>query len=592
MKKMFRSFFDEKDIFYSLVGTFKNSFIVSLILVFLSSLFEIFSLLILIPFIEILQGGNFYNSSSKPVTFIIKFLDTFNYNSHKEVMIFSSFLVSIIFFFSFFIKYFSSKITIKLTFDIAHDLTNRSYYNLVNQSFDFIRSENSSEYISLISSKITQIVYGYFLSLFTLINGVFIFAILLIFLLITNPILSLIILSSLLFIFGLIIIVKGEKVIIRGTLIAEKNSQIIRFIQETRGFIRQIFLYKMSDFFISKFKRIDKDYKKLQFENQWEGTYPKIFVESTIFAVIPIILIIIIISNPEKLSEELIINDLTLKLFVFLIVSVQKLLPVINQMYVGLIKIKDSRGSINDFLRLVNLKFRSKIKKEIKDVIEFKESIFFRDVNYSYSKSSIVFNKLNLVINKSDKLAVIGKSGSGKSTFIDLLSGLIFPLQGEILVDKIVLNQSNITNWSSNVSYIPQEDFFTNESIIDNILLGTNEKKINYSRLFLACRISLVDEFLEITKSGLQMLMGENGNKFSGGQKQRIGIARAIYRRSEIIIFDESTSALDKNLEERLLKNLFKELKKETIIFITHRTNSLKLFDKILEVKNGKINIK
>ena len=124
----------------------------------------------------------------------------------------------------------------------------------------------------------------------------------------------------------------------------------------------------------------------------------------------------------------------------------------------------------------MNLKFRSKIKKEIKDVIEFKESIFFRDVNYSYSKSSIVFNKLNLVINKSDKLAVIGKSGSGKSTFIDLLSGLIFPLQGEILVDKIVLNQSNITNWSSNVSYIPQEDFFTNESIIDNILLGTNEK--------------------------------------------------------------------------------------------------------------------
>ena len=157
-----------------------------------------------------------------------------------------------------------------MTFKIAHDLNKRGYLNLVNSPYNFIRSENSSEFISLISIKTTQIVYGYFLSLYSLINGIFIFGFLLIFILLINPRIGILVLLALSMIFSILIYLKGDKVTGRGEKISEKNSQIVRFIQETRGFIRQIFLYKLGDFFVNKFNDLDSESKKLQFENQWK----------------------------------------------------------------------------------------------------------------------------------------------------------------------------------------------------------------------------------------------------------------------------------------------------------------------------------
>jgi len=160
---------------------------------------------------------------------------------------------------------------------------------------------------------------------------------------------------------------------------------------------------------------------------------------------------------------------------------------------------------------------------------------------------------------------------------------------GQLTIDDEILTDFNRDAWSSKITYVPQEDFFLDESVFENILLGSNLNFIDHDRLHWACKTSLVDEFLELSEAGLAVLMGENGTNFSGGQKQRIGIARALYRNTDLIIFDESTSSLDIELEAKLLNNIFTNLKNQTLIFVTHREKLLKNFDKILKVNKGNI---
>ena len=571
------------------MGKYDKAFYFSTLLILFSSIYEIGSLLLLIPYVDILQNAEISEVSSKTVLIIEWLKKKAELNTSFELIIFASLCISLVFFIGFFIKYFSSKFSINLTFKISHDLSKRGYLNLVKRPYEFIRSENSSEYISLISIKTTQIVYGYFLSLYNLLNGIFIFGFLLIFILIFNPSIGISIFLSLGFIFGILIKSKGKKVSSRGVKISEKNSQIIKLIQETRGFIRQIFLYKLGDFFITKFKGLDAESKKLQYENQWQGTYPKFFVESTVLTIIPLLIIVSIITSSRNGSNDSELISTSLKLFVFLIVSIQRLLPVVNQMYVGIIAIKGTKGSINDYLRLVINFNKKSISYDGSKPITFNSKISFENISFKYGDSKKVFDQLNLILFKSENIALIGKSGSGKSTFIDLLSGLNNPSEGQLIIDDVILTDLNREAWSSKITYVPQEDFFLDESVFENILLGSNLNSVDHDRLRLACKISLVDEFLEISESGLTVLMGENGNNFSGGQKQRIGIARALYRNTELIIFDESTSSLDVEIEAKLLNNIFTNLKKQTIIFVTHRQNLLKDFDKILEVNNGNI---
>ena len=578
--------------FKILVGKYDKTFYFSTFLILISSFYEISSLLLLIPYVEILQNGEIIDASSKTGIVINWVKDFFQFNSNTEILTFSSVFISLVFFTGFFIKYFSSKFSTKLTFKIAHDLSQRAYLNLVTRPYKYIRSENSSEYISLITTKTTQIVYGYFLSLYNFLNGIFIFGCLLTFILLINFSAGISIFLLLTFIFLGLIRLKGRKVYDRGTKISEKSSQTVKFVQETRGFIRQISLYKLGNFFVTRFNELDKESKKLQYRNQWQGTYPKFFVESTVLTIIPLLIILFIALNSQNINSQSEIVSTSLKLFVFLIVSIQRLLPVVNQMYVGMMTIKGTQGNINDYLRLVKNSFPKVIKDQGDVEIKFDKKISFKKISFQYVNQNELFKNMDFELEKFEKIALIGKSGSGKSTFIDLLSGLNEPSFGKIQIDEISLTNSNRDIWSSKITYIPQEDFFLDETVLENILLGSNIEAFDYSRLKWACKMALVDDFLEISKSGLGVLMGENGNNFSGGQKQRIGIARALYRSSELLIFDESTSSLDPQIEKEIIENILNKLKTKTIIFVTHKTNILHLFDKTYEVTNSKIRLK
>ena len=191
-------------------------------------------------------------------------------------------------------------------------------------------------------------------------------------------------------------------------------------------------------------------------------------------------------------------------------------------------------------------------------------------------------------IKKGDIVGVIGDSGVGKSTLVNILLGILKPNSGELILNNKILNKRNFINWQKFVGYVPQETYLMNESIKNNIAIGVDKKSIDDEKVEFALSKANIKNFVDDLEGGKDSLCGENGINMSGGQKQRLGIARALYRNPEFLIFDEPTSSLDINTEKDLLQDLL-TMQDKTIIIVSHRLNVIKACSKILFLdKDGK----
>jgi ABC-type bacteriocin/lantibiotic exporter with double-glycine peptidase domain len=212
------------------------------------------------------------------------------------------------------------------------------------------------------------------------------------------------------------------------------------------------------------------------------------------------------------------------------------------------------------------------------------------DVTYFYyDKNQLIFENTSLEINAGNKVAIIGDSGIGKSTLLDLLSGLINPKEGIILINNEILTHSNRKSWLNSIAYVPQTIFLRNASIYENIGIVDEKIDIDYKKIYECAKIVDLHNFFINLSDGYNTILGENGIEISGGQRQRIGIARALYSRKKIIILDEATNSIDKNLQEKILENLLNMNNKITLIFNTHQTEIINKFDRIFTIKNKKI---
>ena len=205
----------------------------------------------------------------------------------------------------------------------------------------------------------------------------------------------------------------------------------------------------------------------------------------------------------------------------------------------------------------------------------------------------MVIKDLSLEIYKGQKLGIIGKTGSGKSTFSDLLMGLIKPTEGKIYIDGKDLYENNFANrinkWKLSISHVPQNIYLADCSIAENIAFGIPKNLISLKKIKEAANKAQLNDFIESTIHGYDTLIGEQGVKLSGGQRQRIGIARALYKSTDILVFDEATSALDNTTEIKLIDTINKLKHELTIIAIAHRYSTLINFDRILKIENGSI---
>jgi ATP-binding cassette subfamily B protein len=275
--------------------------------------------------------------------------------------------------------------------------------------------------------------------------------------------------------------------------------------------------------------------------------------------------------------------------------AAQKILPAIQQVYSSYSNIKGSRASFEDVLELLDRPFYHNTNK-ISSVgcIKFEKIIELKDLSFSYDSGPLwVLKDVNLKIKKGECVGFMGVTGGGKSTLIDIVMGLLNPTKGDLIVDGCVISNKNKNLWQAHITHVPQNIYLSNSTIEENIAFGIPKDKIDHQQVKIAAEQAQISDLISQWKDGYQTIIKERGANLSGGQRQRVGIARALYRKSDVLIFDEATSALDVQIEERIMdviNNLDKDL---TILIIAHRLSTLKNCDKILEInKKGGIKLK
>jgi ATP-binding cassette subfamily B protein len=321
----------------------------------------------------------------------------------------------------------------------------------------------------------------------------------------------------------------------------------------------------------NKFSIAVDEYAKANATNSFLNTFPRLLIETTGFSLIVLLLIFLLYLNQSNVSYIL----PTLSLFVL---ALYRLLPSANRIvngYNAIMYYHKSIDIISDELETAQEDFTD-------DTIEFNKKIELVNVDFSYKEKSVL-DGLSLTINKGKKIAFVGESGSGKSTLVDLIIGLYQPSHGNIFIDNVLLDESNLQNWRSQIGYIPQQVYLFDGTIAENVCFG---RKTDQSLLEKVLKQANIFDFLQ-TKEGVETLVGEGGIQLSGGQKQRIAIARALYGQPEILVLDEATSALDSETERKIMDEIYQISQNKTLIIIAHRLGTIKGCDEVYTIKNG-----
>ena len=555
----------------------KRQFFALFLLMILGSFSEFISIGLIIPFLGAMTNPEviFTNHYVQP------FLQYFNIVSEDEML-----LPFVVLFAAFAI--FSGMLRVLILWSIARlsyatgaDLNIDIYQKALGQDYETHVSSSSSQLINVIITKTRLVVTGVIYPLLTVITSIFIASVILLLLLLVDPLVSL--MSALVFGLTYVLIVKltRKNLLNNSEKIAKNSTKLINYVQESLGGIRDIIIDSSHIKVHKKFKDVDIALQRSEGNNLFIGQSPKYLMESIGMALIAFIAYFL--SQKDEGMDQFI------PILGVMALSAQRLLPLLQQIYFGISSIRGVKSSLNDGLELLRKPSKNYIDSSQVKPLKFNHHIKLEDVSFSYKGSKVgIFSGINLTIEKGDCIGLIGDSGCGKSTILDILMGLLLPTQGRLIVDGKKIDSNNIIQWRSNISHVPQSVFMTDDSIENNITFF-NQKVIDSSLISKAIEDSQLDYFINKLPNGLKTTVGEMGDKISGGQKQRIGLARAMYKNSDIYILDESTSALDEKTEEKIIQSINSISDEKTIIMVAHRTSTLKNCNKIYKLQNNQI---
>jgi len=367
----------------------------------------------------------------------------------------------------------------------------------------------------------------------------------------------------------------SKKIKIVGSIRAQTQAEFYEIINRVLGNFEHIKLQdknrlqKTSNNFLNKINK----YAKASAMYNFLSSLPRILIETIGFSVIILLLIFLLYINRSNVSYILPI----LSLFVL---ALYRLLPSLNRIIVGYNSLMYYHESIN----IVDEELKTPQENFSNDIVKFQSNIKLINVDFSYQEKSVL-NNINLTISKGEKIAFVGESGSGKSTLANLIIGLCQPSQGEIKIDDVLIDETNLQHWRSQIGYISQQVYLFDGTIAQNVCFG---RTLDVTLLNKVLRQANIFDFLQ-AKKGTETLVGEGGVQLSGGQKQRIAIARALYGRPEILVLDEATSALDDDTERKIMNEIYKISQNKTLIIVAHRLSTIKDCDKIIEMKDGQL---
>jgi ABC-type bacteriocin/lantibiotic exporter with double-glycine peptidase domain len=365
-----------------------------------------------------------------------------------------------------------------------------------------------------------------------------------------------------------------------GALISEKTVTIVQEIQESIGSIREIIINKNSDFYTEIYRNTVSKVMQARSQNNYIGGAPKYAIEAS-----GMVLMAILAYYFFTIGER---GQSIIPLLGVVALASQRLLPILQQLYSNWSDLLAQHASLNMALDLLEQKIPSKNKSN--KSIKFDRSIILKEISFQYAENQRpALQRLNLVIKKGERIAIIGPTGGGKSTLLDIIMAVIYPKSGSLRVDDISITSDNADQWHDCIAHVPQNVFLVDKSIAENIAFGMHLDQIDMARVKHVAEQAKLSESIAHMANGYMTRVGERGMQLSGGQRQRVAIARALYRNAAIIILDEATSALDNQTEFEVMETVRNIDKKITIIMVTHREKAIKDFDSIYLLKDGRL---
>ena len=470
----------------------------------------------------------------------------------------------------------------RLTFATGADISIEVYRRALYQPYHVHVGRSSSEMISGITGKVGHTTLGVLLPFLQLISSSVLMAAIVFALIAIDPAVALIAAAGFGASYGLITGLLRRRLRRNSQRIADEHTLVVKALQEGLGGIRDVLLSGTQPVYCETYRQADLRWRMAQGENVFIAQSPRFAMEALGMVLIAF-LAFGLSRQPGGIVDALpVLGALAL--------GAQRLLPAMQQAYRAWASIAGSHASFVDTIELIDQPMPSDSREALPPPMPFHEHIRFESVRFRYSNDGPwILSDFSLTIPKGARLGFVGTTGSGKSTVMDLLMGLLEPTSGHITVDNQVIQGGLVRPWQQTIAHVPQSIFLADSTLAENIAFGIKRDSIDLDRVRLAAHGARIAEFIESGPRGYDAVVGERGVRLSGGQRQRIGIARALYRKASVLVLDEATSALDNETERSVMEAIEALHGDLTILIIAHRLSTVKNCDSIVEIERGTI---
>lgn len=470
--------------------------------------------------------------------------------------------------------------TTRVAFNAGSDLSIELYRRTLYQPYQVHISQNSSSVLSGVG-KVSGAINILTQCLMLASSSILLLSITTA-LLVMDPFVAIVSIAGFGLSYGAIAITTRHKLRRNGLRIADEQTRVFKALQEGLGGIRDVLLDGTQKLYCNVYQQADRPLRRGQGDNIFISGSPRYVMEA--FGLVMIALLAYFLSRrPDGISSSL-------PLLGALALGAQRLLPALQQGYSAWATITGSQASLADIITILEQPIQEELLLPSPKPLEFRHAITFEGVHFRYGEDGPwVIRDLNLEIRKGSRIGLVGTTGGGKSTLLDILMGLLEPSRGQLLVDGAPVHGDRLRAWQRTIAHVPQSIYLSDASFAENIAFGVPPEQVNLERVRQVARQAQIAEFIESCDQGYATPVGERGARLSGGQRQRVGIARALYKQASVLVLDEATSALDNVTEHSLMESIEALNRDLTIILIAHRLSTVRKCDIVIEMKDGVI---
>jgi len=552
-----------------------------LILMTLTSIIEIVGVGSIMPFLSVL--GNPDVIETNEILIIIN--EKLNFNNKQYFLVFLGVLSIVILFVSALFKSLTSYSKFRFINNRRHSIGKKLLKKYLHQPYRFFLSKNSSEISRIILSETDIAIQQGLLPSINLISNLILTISIVCFLIIIDPILALILASVFGGFYFIMFITVRKRLTHIGKKRIKSNSFRFKYISEITGGIKDLKVLGREKMYYDNFKIPSSDFSKFTSTNQTLSEIPQFMMEVIAFGALLTMSIYSILYYSSDIGSLLPVLGLYA-------LGAVKLKPSVNKIYSSLSAMKFGNPAIDNILNdLKNIDNEGYVLSKNDNLrLYLKKERKLKKINFSYQDNyRLALKNINLVIKANSTVGIIGTTGSGKSTLVDVILGLLIPVSGEIIIDGKALKKSSIREWQNNIGYVPQSIFLSDEDIASNIAFGIEKELIDMNQVKKVAKMAMAHGFISKLENSYNTVIGERGIRLSGGQRQRLGIARALYHNPDLLILDEATSSLDNKTEKDVMKAINNMIGSKTIIIVAHRLSTIEKCDVIIRLDEGKI---